>query len=357
MAAGGWLREHWAVGAWAIVGLLAAATGIGFVLAQQTLFTPGGWFALDGLRVLDAATTWQHGGNPYAIPGYLYAPAATLLAVPLAALGGSAAIVVWLALEVALVAIGTRWATSRCPWWATAAAIPCVLLFQPVIADLLLVNVTVALTFGMVLVVRNDRPVSGLLLGVLAAAFPKPLLAPFVLWSLVRRRQAFGGIVAGALATTLAAVLIAGPGAYGAFAALLASGGGVGPAFVGNTSLTLVSVPLAIAVGLAVGIGFLLVLLRRDQVTSLLWATVAGIFLGPYAGGYAGLPFLAALPPFWAAAPILALFAAMTMVVGGQLYPVSGAVVLAVALLIRGRDSPAQAGTVRTGWRMDSQSG
>ena len=57
MAAGGWLREHWAVVAWAIVGLLAAATGIAFALAQQTLFTPGGWFGLDGLRVLDAATT------------------------------------------------------------------------------------------------------------------------------------------------------------------------------------------------------------------------------------------------------------------------------------------------------------
>src|SRR6266566_862567 len=97
MAAGGWLREHWAVVAWAIVGLLAAATGIAFVLAQQTLFTPGGWFALDGLRVLDAAVTWQRGGNPYAIPGYLYAPAATLMAVPLASLGGTVAIVAWLA--------------------------------------------------------------------------------------------------------------------------------------------------------------------------------------------------------------------------------------------------------------------
>jgi hypothetical protein len=334
MAAGGWLREHWAVAAWATVGLLAAVTGIGFVLAQQTLFTPGGWFALDGLRVLDAAAAWRGGGNPYEIPGYLYAPAATLMAVPFAALGDTVAIVGWLGLEVALIAIGTRWATSAAPWWVTAAALPCVLLFQPVIADLLLANVTVALTFGMLLVVRRDRPASGLLLGVLAAAFPKPLLAPFVLWALVWRREASRGILAGAAATTLVALVIAGPGAYASFARLLLSGGGVGPAFVGNTSLTLVSVPLAIAVGLVVGVAFLVVLLRRDQVTSLLWAVTAGIFLAPYAGGYAGLPFLAGLPSFWAAAPVLAIFAAATMVIGGQLYPVSGAVILAVALLV-----------------------
>jgi hypothetical protein len=357
MAAGGWLREHWAVVAWAIVGLLAAATGIAFVLAQQTLFAPGGWFGLDGLRVLDAAATWQRGGNPYAIPGYLYAPAATLMAVPLAALGGSAAIVVWLAAEAALVAVGTRWATSPGSWWVTAAAIPCVVLFQPVIADLLLANVTVALTFAMVLVVRGDRPVDGLLLGILGAAFPKPLLVPFVLWSLVWRRQAFRGVLIGAAVTTIVAMVIAGPGAYASFVALLASGGGVGPAFVGNTSLTLISVPLAIVAGLVVGIAFLVVLARRDQVTSLVWATVAGIFLAPYAGGYAGLPFLAALPPFWVAAPILALFAAATMVIGGQLYPVSGAVVLAVALLIPARHSLAEPEAIRSDWRIGSQSG
>jgi hypothetical protein len=330
----GRLGERWMIVAWAAVGAAAAVSGIIFLLAQPTLFVPGGWFALDGRRVLDAAAAWQDGGNPYAIPGYLYAPAATLMAVPFAALGSSAAIIVWLAVEVGLVAIGTRWATSAAPWWVTVAAIPCVLLFQPVIADLLLANVTVALTFGMLLVVRGDRPASGLLLGVLGAAFPKPLLAPFVLWALVWRRQACRGILAGAAATTLAALLIAGTGAYAAFIELLVSGGGVGPAFVGNTSLTLVSVPLAIAVGLLVGVAFLVVLLRRDQVTSLLWAATAGIFLAPYAGGYAGLPFLAGLPSFWAAAPVLAIFAAATMVIGGQLYPVSGAVVLAVALLV-----------------------
>ncbi|HYU51077.1 MAG TPA: glycosyltransferase family 87 protein [Candidatus Limnocylindria bacterium] len=357
MAAGDWLRDRWAVVAWAIVGILAAAGGIAFLLAQQTLFTPGGWFGLDGLRLLDAAATWQRGGDPYTIPGYLYAPAATIMAVPFAALGGPAAIVAWLALEVGLVAIATRWSTSPAPWWAAAAALPCVLLFQPVIADLLLANVTVALTFGMLLVVRGDRPINGLLLGVLGAAFPKPLLAPFVLWALVWRRQAFVGIVAGAAGTTLTALLIAGPGAYAAFASLLASGGGVGPAFVGNTSLTLVSVPLAIAVGILVGMGFLVVLLRRDQLTSLVWATIAGIFLAPYAGGYAGLPFLAGLPSFWAAAPVLAIFAAVTMIIGGQLYPVSGAVVLAVALLIRPRRSPADTEPIRSGWRIGSQSG
>jgi hypothetical protein len=351
MAAGGWLREHWAVAAWAIVGVLAAATGIGFVLAQQTLLTPGGWFALDGRRVLEAATAWQSGANPYELTGYLYSPAATLMAVPLAALGNTVAVVAWLAVEVALVAIGTRWATSSAPWWATAAAVPCVLLFQPVIADLLLANVTVALTFGMLLVVRSDRPASGLLLGVLGAAFPKPLLVPFVLWALVWRRQAFLGILAGAAATTLAALAIAGPGAYAAFIGLLLSGGGVGPAFVGNTSLTLVSVPLAITVGILVGVAFIVVLLRRDQVTSLLWATTAGIFLAPYAGGYAGLPFLAALPSFWAAAPPLAIFAAATMVIGGQLYPVSGAVILAVSLLVPAGPRPATAEPAGAGTR------
>jgi len=56
------------------------------------------------------------------------------------------------------------------------------------------------------------------------------------------------------------------------------------------------------------------------------------------------------LPSFWAAAPVLAIFAAVMMVIGGQLYPVSGAVILAVALLVpavphAGRVVPAGAGT------------
>lgn len=100
------LRTHaWTHGrtvVFVVIAIGSALAGVRFLADEPTLTTPGGWFALDGRRVLDAASRWREGGDPYAILGYRYSPVATLLAVPGSLLPPPMAIAGWLAASVAI---------------------------------------------------------------------------------------------------------------------------------------------------------------------------------------------------------------------------------------------------------------
>jgi len=182
----------------------------------------------------------------------------------------------------------------------------------------------------------------------MAAASPKPMVLPFLLWALLWRPRATAGAALAGLLASVVALAIAGPDAYGAFIGQLA--GGVGLRFRGNYGLSLISPELAVAVGVVVGASLVIVLLRRGEVTGLVWAT-AGVFLAPYTGIYAGLPLLAALPALIRVAPWLAAFSSGAVLAAGFLYPVAGAVVLLVALLIPRTLDPPRAQPFRDWYR------
>lgn len=333
------LRTHARTVVLVVTAIGSALAGVRFLADEPTLTTPGGWFALDGRRVLDAASRWREGGDPYAIPGYLYSPVATLLAVPGSLLPPPMAIAGWLAVSAAIAVACVAVAARGYALWRVALGIVGVILYPPLLADLALANVTVTLVAGMWLVVRRDSVLHGVPLGIVAAASPKPMVLAFLLWALLWRPRATAGAAVAGLFASVGALALAGPEAYGAFLRQLA--GGVGLRFRGNYGLSLISPELALVAGVVVGVSLVIVLLRRGPVTGLVWVTAAGVFLAPYTGIYAGLPLLVALPVLIGVAPWLAAFATAVVLAAGFLYPVVGATVLLVALLIpRALDPP-----------------
>jgi hypothetical protein len=322
------------VAAWAALAGLSAFLGIAYILGEKQLFTPGGWFALDGRRLLAASSQWLAGGDPYSVKGFVYSPVALILAAPWTLLPQTVAILGWIATSAALAVIAVVRVLGDTPWWQVLIAIVGVLGFLPTLADLALANVTIALVVAFVPVVRTNNFQSGIVFGVLAAAFPKPLVIPILLWALVWRRQAALGVITAGLATSAMAVLIAGPSTTAEFLSTLGSGGGISLRFLGNYGISLFSPPLALAVGAVAAAGFVVVLLKRGPVVSLACAAAVSVLIAPYAGIYASLPMLVALPGLAAIAPVAAWFSALVIVVVAPWSPISAAALLAFTLIV-----------------------
>src|SRR5450759_3326179 len=153
----------------------------------------------------------------------------------------------------------------------------------------------------------RPTPRSGVLLGLAAAVFAKPFLAPVLLWLLVFRRPVFAGTVAAGLTATAAGVLLAGPSAYVAWASALAAGSRYAEPFAGNHGVTALAPELWAPVAAATAVALLLVLARRGPRLGIAWATTAAILLAPYVGTYGALPIVLALPAIGPLAPALAL--------------------------------------------------
>ena len=238
---------------------------IGLGLAAVVLLHPWTLDFLDARRVLAAGAAWAEGGDPYAIPGYFYTPALTVVASILP--GWSIAVLVLAEIAVA-VALAPR----------HPLAIAAVLLWPPVWGDIVLGNVTILLVGALVLAVRGDSVARGLLLGIGLALVPKPMFVPVLIWLAVQRRHSFAGmLVAGVLVTVPAALLT---GAYPAFLAALAHG--IDPAFEGNLGITTLLPTAGPAVSLAalvVAVAFV----RRGR-DGLMVAAIAGTFMGTYVG-------------------------------------------------------------------------
>jgi hypothetical protein len=298
------------------------------------LLGPSGWFAGDGERTLHAARVWLEGGDPYAVFGFLYTSLALALEAPLTALGDDLAMKLWLATGVALTIACTLHATRSLPWLGRLLAVTGVLVFHATVGDYLLANTTMLLVAGMYMVIAGRGIRSGLLLGLLIAAFPKPLLLPFILWAMVWRPRAVVGMVAAGLVGTVAALVVAGPALYVTFVQALLHGGGITVRFAGNYGLSLVSTTLAAVVALFVMIALLVVLLRRGERVGLVWALAGGILVSPYAPMYSGMPLVLAMPAVYAIAPGLAVAFAITVVLCEQATPLSATILLLAALLL-----------------------
>jgi Glycosyltransferase family 87 len=266
------------------------------------------WWAIDLQLVLDAGSRLGSGQPLYADPKFLYPPLAAVVSRPLALADSFTISLLYAALKVVLAVIAVRALT---PGWRPLdrlLAVVGLVCSLPFLHDVMLGNANVLLVGAIaVAVFGRPTPRSGVLLGLAAAVFAKPLLAPVLLWLLVFRRPVFAGTVAAGLAATAAGVLLAGPSAYVAWASALAAGSRYAEPFAGNHGVTALAPELWVPVATATAVALLLVLARRGPRTGLVWALASGILLVPYAGTYSALPMVLALPAIGPLAPALAL--------------------------------------------------
>jgi hypothetical protein len=320
---------------WVLVVALELWMTLRFLREEFTdLLGPTGWFAGDGERTLHATRVWLEGGQPYDVFGFLYAPVALVFSAPFAALGDDLAEKIWLAIGVGLIVTCTFLATRGVAWWGRVLAITGVLIFHATVGDYLLANTTMVLVAGMFFVIRGESVRSGVLLGVLTAAFPKPMLIPFLLWALVWRPRPLAGVAIGGAAATVLGLVVAGIGLHLTFVDTLVHGGGITVRFAGNYGLSLVSPALAAVVAVFVMVALSVVLVRRGPIVGLVWALAGGILVSPYAPMYSGLPYVLGVPAVYAIAPSLAIGYVLTAVLAEQATPLSAVILLFAALLV-----------------------
>ena len=265
-----------------------------YVLSVQWphLTEPTGWWAIDSRRVLDVTSVWLSGGDPYSVYGFVYAPFALLVALPFRVVGEWG----WFAVEVAALVWIMLDASKGLRWPSRGVVVIAGLLFLPATSDLLLGNVTIVLTAFGLNAMRSNRVGAGLAFGIALAAIPKPLFIPLILWMLRHRRRSLGGTIVGGLIASAVGVHVLGVDRYLSFLSALSSGAGIPSDFVGNLGLSAVSPMLGVignVVALA-AVGAAIVFLSADS--ALVVASLAGVFLGTYAGLYAAVPLLISLP-------------------------------------------------------------
>jgi hypothetical protein len=296
---------------------LAWFAGIAFVVmigasllirgVAEALSGPG-WQAVDLRLITDAGARLREGAPIYADPSFLYPPLAALLGAPLSLVGfgilSAAYLIFKLILAVACV-------TALTPGWtsgARAVAVLVLVLSLPFLHDVMLGNSNVVIVAAMVPAVFGaPRVRNGILLGIAAAVFAKPLIVPILVWLVIWRRDAFRGAVATGVAATAVGLALAGPPAYVDWLGALAAGSGLATAFAGNHGVSATAGWLWLPVATLTAAGLLLVLARRGPRVGLTWAAVSAIVMAPFAGTYAALPVALAVAALGPLAPGMAL--------------------------------------------------
>jgi hypothetical protein len=324
--------------AWFAAVAFVAVFGIGELLGwiRESVEGPG-WWAIDFQLVVDAANRLLDGSPLYADPRFLYPPLAAIVGLPVAQVDPFAASVTYAVFKVGLAVVSTAALTPGWPVRDRAVATVGVLTCLPFLHDLFLGNANVLVVASMVpSVFGASRFRNGILLGLVAAAFAKPLVLPVLLWLLVWRRSTFLGTTVAGLAATAGAVLVAGPGAYAAWAEALAGGSRYATVFAGNHGVTALAPELLAPVAAIAAFGLVLVLWLRGPRVALAWAMTSGILLAPYAGTYAALPIALALPAVGPLAPAFAIaIVAASPIATTHPLPVYAAAILLISLALR----------------------
>lgn len=261
---------------------------------QQVIrqFPDTGWWGLDADLVFQASRRWLDGQSAYADPSFVYTPLAVLLGAPATHVPREYVLLAYALFKVILAAIVTLW-LSRGSWLAVLG----VLTFLPLINDVAPGNFMVPITAAMALATfGQERRRSGVPLGLIAAAIPKPLLAPYFVWLLFRRRKSAEGAFIAAAVVTGAAAVVAGPGMYLDWLHNLAQGNRFIWAWPGNSGVSAYLPDLAVPIAILVMALSVIVVLRAHENRSLAWVLAAGILVAPYAGPLAALPLLLTLP-------------------------------------------------------------
>ncbi len=324
--------------AWFSAVLFVAIFGVG-ELVRWTLESVRGpsWWAIDLQLVVDAGQRLLDGLPLYADPRFLYPPLAAIVGAPLTLVDPLAASIAYVALKVGLAAVCTAALT---PGWSRldrSPAFVALVASLPFLHDLFLGNAnTVIVAATVPAVFGASRFRNGVLLGLVAAAFAKPLIVPVLLWLLVWRRGAFAGAAVAGLLATAGAVLVAGPDAYRQWVEALGGGARYAGVFAGNHGVTALAPELWAPVAVLTGLGLGLVLWRRGPRVGLAWAAASGILLAPYAGTYAALPIALALPAIGPLAPGLALaIVAASPIATTHPLPLYAAAILVTSLALR----------------------
>ena len=309
---------------------LSVLTGIGLLLSVA-----GTAWAADAHRNLLAARSLLD-GTFGTVEGYLYSPLAAALTVPALTVPEGAAIVGWLVLKLAILAVAASAVTRGLAPLDRLLAAAAVIAFLPDLYDLELGNVTILIAAAIAVVAwMPDRWATGVVLGIMLAATPKPQLIPVLIWMAVFRRRALVGALGAAGLGTLAVFAIVGPGPFETWVAALR----VPPDLTqGNFSLSALPPLVAVPAAVFVAAGTLLAL-RRGPAPGLVATLACGLLVSPYTIMYAAGVLVVAAPALARAAPratlALALLAPVALVVA---FPLWVASVLLLALNIpRGR--------------------
>ena len=257
---------------------------VGLAIALEIF--PNVW-AVDAERNLSAASDLLAGrfGSDH---GYVYSPLAAALTVPWTWLPASLSIGLWLALRAAILLVGVAVATHAWSLPDRILTAVSVVMFVPVLYDLLLGNVSILLAAAVALVAwRRDDWRSGIVLGLVLATIPKPQLAPVLVWMLVYRPRALSGAVGVAATATAIGLLILGLGPYEAWIAVLRSVDYAATPMHGNLSLfAFAPGPLGWVLA-TIAVFASVVGLIRGPLPGLVAAIVLGILVAPYTLAYA----------------------------------------------------------------------
>ncbi len=332
--------ERWRL-AWFATAAFVVLFGLGeFQGWVRTAWAGTGWWGIDLGLVLHAGQRLQHSESLYADPAYLYPPFAALVGALLGRLDPAIAGLALGGLKVVLVAWAILTVTPGVARAQRVLAVVIALGCLPFLHDLMLGNVNVFLVVAMVpAVLAPPRARNGILIGLLAAAFAKPLLVPVLLWLLVWRSRVFLAAVVSAAAVSLGAVLALGWEAHAAWLRALFGGTRYASPFAGNHGVSALLPELWLPVALVTAAALVLVLLRRGPVVGLVWAVTAGLLIAPYAGTYAALPIALALPSILVLSPgfALAIVAVSPLAVTHPL-PIYAAAILVGSLFLREAD-------------------
>jgi hypothetical protein len=330
----------------ALVGLafLTALVG-GFAVARAAQNV----WAVDAHRNLAAAVALQN-GTFGSVPDYLYSPLAAALTVPALALPTDVAVVAWLVLKIALLAVGTAIATRGLGSIDRLLLGVAVVGFLPILYDLELGNVTVIVLAAVAVIAWTpDRVATGIPLGLILATAPKPQLVPVLIWMLIAHRRALGGAVVTAAGATLVGLVLTGPAAYTAWIAALRAPAYLNSGEVINLALWSLSPVIAVPSALA-AIGAFYLALRRGYWPGLLAAMCLGLLLAPYTLIYGAGLLPVAAPAAARASPRAALGLAITAPVALVLaFPAWVGLALALAALLSASAWPSRLGSVAAG--------
>lgn len=309
-----------------MIAIVSALTGI--VLAVVTW--PFTWSA-DIDRNLKAADALL-GGRLGTVEGYVYSPFAAAITVPLLVLPTGVAVVAWLVAKLAVLVAGSAIATRGLSTTGRVLVAVAAIAFAPIVHDLLLGNVTVALVGAVAVIAwQRDRAVAGIPLGIVLAAVPKPVLIPVLVWMLLYRRRALLAALAVAALATAGTVAVFGPEPYRIWIDALRN-----PPILSSGNFALSSWPPVPAVlAAAATVLATLVALRRGEWPGLVCALCCGLLVSTYTVVYGAGILLVGVPMLARAAPRAAIILALTAPIGLiAAFPLWVAAVMAVTLAV-----------------------
>jgi hypothetical protein len=269
-------------------GPLVVFVAAAFLLADAVLVWIGSQvdFAFDftccyqqaGSRALSAPATLYDWSATYT---FRYTPLGALAFSPLSALSEGAAVIAWLVVKLAALVVAATWFARAWPAADRLLVAGLVLLFPPVIHDLMIGNVSTLTLLIYVAVARWQDPRGGIALGLMVILAPKPHLIPLLAWMAVRRPRDFAAAAATVVAGAGIGLLIFGPQPWLEFAGTLLEP--LSHTFTANIGFSALLGPAGVVVGLVVAAALLgLALVKRGPDRGLGLAIVAGIALGPY---------------------------------------------------------------------------